>query len=56
MIRISTFFLANTFVLNSLSSQAIGAGNPKLSGVWFQISFIFNMIFSVPFVLGAVFA
>mmetsp|Transcript_12756 Transcript_12756/g.27671 ORF Transcript_12756/g.27671 Transcript_12756/m.27671 type:complete len:81 (+) Transcript_12756:221-463(+) len=54
LLRISTFFLTNTFILNNLCSQAIGANNPKLAGIWFEISLGFSFLFSVPcFVINA---
>lgn len=34
--------------LLTLTSQAIGAGNPKLCGVWLQLSFLFMLAGSVP--------
>ncbi len=34
---VSFFVWAPAYSLNSLCSQAIGAGNPKLAGNWFQL-------------------
>lgn len=42
--------LAFNSVLNPLCAQAKGANEPKMAGVWLQLSIVFMTIMSVPFV------
>lgn len=45
---VSTFLFAPAYGLNSLCSQAIGAGNPKLAGNWLQLSLVISTIMLIP--------
>eukprot|EP00730_Choanoeca_flexa_P014464 TRINITY_DN6334_c0_g1_i1.p1 TRINITY_DN6334_c0_g1~~TRINITY_DN6334_c0_g1_i1.p1 ORF type:complete len:538 (+),score=75.22 TRINITY_DN6334_c0_g1_i1:160-1773(+) len=42
--------------LNTLGSQALGAGNPKLVGVWLQISFVVITILALPTMVALFYA
>jgi len=44
----SVFVESNAYVLNSICSQAIGAGNPKLAGNWLQLSLAAIVVSSIP--------
>jgi len=46
-----TFIFAPAYGLNSLCSQAIGAGNPRLSGNWLQLSCVISIIAIIPTVV-----
>lgn len=45
---VSTFLFAPAYGLNSLCSQAIGAGNSKLAGNWLQLSLGVSTIMLIP--------
>ena len=45
---VSTFLFAPAYGLNSLCSQAIGAGNPKLAGNWLQLSLGISSVMLIP--------
>eukprot|EP01084_Bolivina_argentea_P137513 242191_1 len=44
----STFLFAPAYGLNSLCSQAIGAGNSKLAGNWLQLSLVISTLVVIP--------
>lgn len=42
-----SFVLSPGYALNQLCSQAVGAGNPKLAGSWFQLGLLFCFLSSL---------
>lgn len=49
---LSNILFAPGYALNSLCSQAIGSGNPKLAGVWLQLAIFFTLILCLPVLAG----
>ncbi|GBG34862.1 Multidrug and toxin extrusion protein 1 [Hondaea fermentalgiana] len=49
---LSNIVFAPGYALNSLGSQAIGAGNPKLAGVWLQLAIFITTIMCIPVLAG----
>mmetsp|Transcript_12627 Transcript_12627/g.22502 ORF Transcript_12627/g.22502 Transcript_12627/m.22502 type:complete len:542 (-) Transcript_12627:39-1664(-) len=49
---LSNIVFAPGYALNSLGSQAIGAGNKKLAGVWLQLAIVMTSALCVPVLLG----
>eukprot|EP01084_Bolivina_argentea_P193158 331432_1 len=49
---VGTFIYAPAYGLNSLCSQTIGAGNPKLCGNWLQLSLLISFIFGLVCIFG----
>eukprot|EP01084_Bolivina_argentea_P000574 1075_1 len=45
---VSTFLFTPSYGLNSLCSQAIGAGNNKLAGNWLQLALLISTIMLIP--------
>lgn len=52
---LSNIAFAPGYALNSLGSQAIGAGNPKLAGVWLQLAIFITTIICIPVLVGYLF-
>lgn len=44
---VGVFGWGPAYVLNSICSQAIGAGNPKLAGNWFQLAIVICLVVSL---------
>jgi Na+-driven multidrug efflux pump len=42
------FVWSSAYALNSLCAQAIGAGNPKLAGLWLQLALALIVLLAVP--------
>jgi MATE family multidrug resistance protein len=42
------FVWSSAYALNSVCSQAIGAGNPKLAGIWLQLALGMVVALSIP--------
>ena len=51
---LSNIVFAPGYALNSLCSQAIGAGNKKLAGVWLQLAIVMTSALCVPVLVGYV--
>jgi MATE family multidrug resistance protein len=49
---LSNVVFAPGYALNSLCSQAIGAGNLKLAGVWLQLAIVFTSALCIPVLAG----
>jgi len=49
---LSNIIWAPGYALNSICSQSIGAGNPKLAGVWLQLAIFVTTLLCIPVLAG----